>query len=207
MSFWGALGAIGSLAAAPFTGGTSLSWLPAAIGAGGAAADAIAGGRAQGRLQQTGVNQNEDLINQRRYQNALDAAKLNLGAPGQRAANSVRGDILANAQPFKFTGGTKMVGNIPVPVSEGGLNPGIFSPNTRALGGQLSSQALADNTAMNGKAIEAPPALTQNPQAGTLDSILQTAGIIGGLAPTFNDIYKKYQTTKYTEPDPTAGYG
>src|SRR5581483_3475643 len=146
MGFWSALGTIGSLAAAPFTGGTSLSWLPAVIGAGGAAADALSQGRAQGRLQQTGVNQNTDLLAQRRYQNELDAAKLNLSAPGQRAATSVRGDILANAQPFRFTGGTQMVGHIPVPQSEGGLSPALFSSATRQLGGQLSSQALADNT-------------------------------------------------------------
>jgi hypothetical protein len=35
------LGGIGAVAAAPFTGGTSLAWLPAAISGGGAVADAI----------------------------------------------------------------------------------------------------------------------------------------------------------------------
>lgn len=35
------LGTVGSIAAAPFTGGTSLAWLPAALGAGGAVADSL----------------------------------------------------------------------------------------------------------------------------------------------------------------------
>lgn len=53
MSFWSALGKIaapiGALAAAPFTGGTSLAWLPAAIGAGGAALSSASGSMANNR--------------------------------------------------------------------------------------------------------------------------------------------------------------
>lgn len=41
MGFWGNLLKIGSIAAAPFTGGTSLAFLPAALGAGGALLDAF----------------------------------------------------------------------------------------------------------------------------------------------------------------------
>lgn len=53
MSFWKTLGKIGMAAApivaAPFTAGTSLSWLPAALGAGGAALGAASQGSAQNR--------------------------------------------------------------------------------------------------------------------------------------------------------------
>lgn len=58
MGFWGTLGKIGMAAApiiaAPFTAGTSLSFLPAALGAGGAALGAIGQGRAQNRGEQFG---------------------------------------------------------------------------------------------------------------------------------------------------------
>jgi hypothetical protein len=53
MGFWGTLGkiggAIGGIAAAPFTGGGSLAALPAILGAGGAALGAISQGKAQNR--------------------------------------------------------------------------------------------------------------------------------------------------------------
>lgn len=49
------LGSIGSVAAAPFTGGTSLAWLPAALGAGGAALGAIGQSKTQNRDAQLGA--------------------------------------------------------------------------------------------------------------------------------------------------------
>lgn len=58
MGFLSGLGKIlgigGSLAAAPFTGGSSLAWLPAALGAGGAALGALGQGQAQNRGAQFG---------------------------------------------------------------------------------------------------------------------------------------------------------
>lgn len=53
MGFWSGLGkvlgGIGGAVAAPFTGGASLAWLPAALGAGGAALGAMSGSAANNR--------------------------------------------------------------------------------------------------------------------------------------------------------------
>lgn len=54
------LGGVGSVAAAPFTGGTSLAWLPAALGAGGAALGAIGQSKAQNRDAQLGAQSDMD---------------------------------------------------------------------------------------------------------------------------------------------------
>lgn len=172
-------------------------------------AGALAGGRQQGRETDAAFQQRQDQLAQQRYANELAGTRLNLDAPGVRAGQSVRGDILSSAQPFQWSGATKMVGNIPVPQSTGGLNPGIFSPKTRALGAQITDQALADNTAMGGKAIGAPPALTDLPRPNTFDRILQTAGTIGGLAPNFADLLNKYKkpSSTYIDPNDTVGYG
>lgn len=58
MGFWSTLGKIaapiGAVAAAPFTAGTSLAWLPAALGAGGAALGAAGQASAQNRGEKFG---------------------------------------------------------------------------------------------------------------------------------------------------------
>lgn len=119
----------------------------------------------------------------------LNQKQFSLDAPGKRASNSVRGDILANAQDATVSGVSP---NIPVPTISGGLRPSMFSANTRALGGEMSSQALASQRAgdqfaplptlpdyVPGPAV---PSLTDVPQAGKTDSILNTAGLVGSLA-------------------------
>lgn len=118
----------------------------------------------------------------------LNQKQFSLDAPGKRASNSVRGDILANAQDAVGSG---ISPNIPVPTITGGLRPSMFSANTRALGGEMSSQALASQkagdqfaplpTLPDYKAGPAAPSLTDVPQAGKLDSILNVASSIGGL--------------------------
>jgi hypothetical protein len=169
----------------------------------GNALGANAAGRAAGRVDESAINQRQDQIAQQRYQNEINAAKLNLDAPGQRASTSVHGDILANAKPFTWGGGTDMVGNIPVPRYSGGLSPEMFSDNTRALGSQMSSQALADNGAMGGRAIGAAPGLTELPQSGATDSILNTAGTLGNFA----SILSNYAGAKKKQPVPVYGDG
>ncbi len=142
----------------------------------------------------------------------LDLAQKNyaLAAPGKRAANSVRGDILANAQDANITG---LPSTIPKFSFSGGLRPSMFSANTRALGGELSSQALADQRKGDTFAplpslpnyqgptsklptykapapyVNPPPApqLTAQPQANGLDTGLNIAGYAGLIAP-----YLKY---------------
>src|SRR5262245_42604291 len=67
MGFLSGLGKVlsigGGIAAAPFTGGASL--IPAIISGAGAIASGIGSGRAAGRVQETGINQNQDLVRQR----------------------------------------------------------------------------------------------------------------------------------------------
>ncbi len=138
-------------------------------GAVGGALGAAGQGAAQGRLTQTELNQRQDALAQQQYQNQLTA-------PGKIAGNSVRGDILSNAQNFSY-GAPTMVGNIPVPTSSGGLRPSIFSDNTRQLGARQSADALA---------MPGPPALTPMDTAGTGSSILNAAGAIGSFADLLN---------------------
>lgn len=132
----------------------------------------------QGRETQASMQQNQDRLAQQRYGNQLQAAQLNLTAPQVRAAQSVKGDILANAQPFQWTGQTRMVGNIPVPQSTGGLSPALFSDNTRSLGRLLSAGAVGQQGVNDGRAIEAPPELTPLPRAGAGS---KASGVIGTL--------------------------
>lgn len=188
MSFWSTLGKIGAGVAAPFTGGASLSAIPM-IDAIGGVASGVAGGRAQGRMTEAEMQMARDRLLQQRFGNELDAARLNLQAPQVRAQQSVKGDILANAQPFEWTGQNKMVGNIPVPQFQGGLNPGIFSDNTRSLGRMLSAGAVGQQGVNDGRAIEAPPGISELPQAGRGDGILSA---IGQIAPFLSLIpYKR----------------
>ncbi len=144
----------------------------------------------------------------------LDLAQKNyaLAAPGKRAGNSVRGDILANAQDASFN----LPSTIPKSSISGGLRPSMFSANTRALGGELSSQALADQrkgdtfaplpTLPNYQGptsklptykapapyVNPPPApqLTAQPQANGLDTGLNIAGYASLAAPYLK--YLKY---------------
>lgn len=194
------LGGIGSIVAAPFTGGTSLAWLPAALGAGGAVADAIGSGRAQGRVAETNANSNYD-------QNRLRAAQLMeqalqgragidlqqrqfaLQAPQQRASNSVRGDTLANLQDAQINGPIVGTGGR-VPQITGGLRPSLLSGNSRQLGQQMSRDALLQQ--MQGDKFDPLPAInvpqiTPPQQAGTFDKILGGVGLAGGIAGALDD--------------------
>lgn len=121
--------------------------------------------------------ESEAQATQAQDRNAIAAANVNLTAGSRRGAQSVQGDVMANAQPFKWTGDNQMVGNIPVPQFSGGVSPALFSDNTRKLGGELSADALASQTADHGS----PVNLTPLPQGSATDSILSTAGRIGGL--------------------------
>lgn len=172
-----------------------------------------AAARAQGRAQQAALNQGQDRTAQQGYQTdkSLDLQALNsayqaalsrgsgilseqaanLAAPGKRAANSVRGDILANAQDVHAN---RPVG-VPTIQFSGGLRPSMFSGNTRALGAAMSRQALLDQMdgdptpfsdlkPLNVSSITSrtAPGPTPLPQAGTLDSILANIGMYGSLA-------------------------
>lgn len=269
MGFWGTLGKIASFAApialAPLTGGSSLLGLT-----GNAAKIANAGlqvagglgalskGRAEGRVAESAINQNQDRIATDIYRAQMDAAgnentfnqnlyragldentsrnvfnqntatgknqyavsrmnadlnkadldlaqrKFQVAAPGARGRNAVQGDILSSAQDVSFSG---LPRGITVPTVSGGLRPSMFSANTRALGSNMSAQALREQergdvftplsalpeyesavyqgyggpvpTYQRGPAA---PAQTPLPQAGKIDKILNIAGAIGSTA-------------------------
>lgn len=148
-----------------------------------------------------GVNVGNLELDQRRY--ALDA-------PGKRAGNSVRGDILANSQDVSFSGLPAGIPNISI---NGGLRPSMFSDNTRQLGRDISAQALdqqrkgdafgalptlPDYQGPTGKLptykapapyVNPPPAPTMapQPQSNGVDTALNIAGYAGLAAP-----YLKY---------------
>jgi hypothetical protein len=192
---------------------SSVDW-GAIANAGLTTASAIAKNRAAGQQAQANAQVPVDQLNQRGYETDLankrqgleaqDAAMLARAvgmlqeqaagrkAPGERASNSVRGDILANAQDAEFSGSSR----IPKFEFSGGLRPSMFSDNTRQLGGEMSRQALLDQLggedtpfadlpkADYSSIIDAPgsPGGTALPEGGKLDSILQAVGQYGGLA-------------------------
>jgi hypothetical protein len=184
------------------------------ITAGVSAAGQVAAARQAGRQAQAGAQVPVDQLNQSAYQtdistkqrglDAQDAARLAraLGmlqeqaaarkAPGERASNSVRGDVLANAQDATFSGSSR----IPKFEFGGGLRPSMFSSSTRELGRNMSREALVDQLkgpstpfadlpeADYSGVLDAPgaPRGTALPEGSRLDSVLQAIGQYGGLA-------------------------
>lgn len=240
MGFWGGLlkglGVGGAAIAAPFTGGGSAAIIPAILGGAGAVANGISQGRAAGRVQEAGINNNQDVLKLRAAQQMEDAlrgrANLDLNqrqqdlsqrqfalqAPQARAKNSVRGDVLAGAQDFNVSGPITHTGG-KMPTITGGLRPSLFSNNTRELGGLMSRDALLGQ--MQGDKFEpfqplpAPqvPGITPTPQSGKLDSFLNVLGGAGALAQLPGlinrpDPYKvKRPPSEYPEDWQTEGLG
>lgn len=135
------------------------------LGGIGEIAGGIAGGRAAGRAQEAGINNNADYLR-------LQGAKLNLDAPQLRANNSVRGDLLANLQPLSVNGPITHTGG-KMPSISGGMSPALLSPNSRQLGQGMSREALLSQ--MNGPAFTPTP----QPKAGMFDHILNGIGYAG----------------------------
>ena len=174
----------------------------------------VAAARQQGRQAQAQQQVPVDRLNQdaatstlgvqQRALDAQDAARLAraLGvlqeqkagreAPGMRASNAVRGDILANAQDATFSGSSR----IPKFEFQGGLRPSMFSGSTRQLGSEMSRQALVDQLkgestpfsdlpeADYSKILNAPaiPGGTALPEGSRMDAVLQAIGQYGGMA-------------------------
>lgn len=138
----------------------------------------------------------------------LRQQQFSLDAPKARARNSVQGDILANAQDVSLSGLPSTIPNISI---QGGLRPSMFSPNTRALGGEMSAQALASQRAGDHfkplpdlPSYQAPstglpdyvqppkaPGVTPPVQATGLDSFLNTSGGLLSLAGLFAKYWPK----------------
>jgi hypothetical protein len=183
------------------------------ISAGAQIANSYAQSRAQGRQAEAVANQRQDAGAQNAYatdksldlealvraqQAELDRMKgvmseydTKLSAPQSRAANSVRGDILANVQDVGFDAPA----GVNVTSFSGGLRPSLLSGNSRALGQQMSKEALLDALSgsptpfTNTKPLDlssitgrTSPAQTELPQESGMDRVLQQIGLYGGLA-------------------------
>lgn len=184
------------------------------ISAGAQIAGSVAASKAQGRAAEAALNQRQDAGAQnayatdksldlealvRAYGAEMDRAKgqlaeyeARLNAPQQRASNSVRGDILANVQDVGVSGPP----GVNVTSFSGGLRPSLLSGNSRALGGQMSKEALlselandeptpfssmapVDLSSITGRRA---PEQTGLPQASGMDRVLEAIGTYGSLA-------------------------
>lgn len=184
------------------------------ISAGAQIASSYAASKAQGRAAESAINQRQDASAQnayatdksldmealvRAYQAELDRSKgimseyeQKLAAPQSRAANSVRGDILANVQDVGFDAPP----GVNVTSFSGGLRPSLLSGNSRALGAQMSKEALLDALSGGGPTPyshqqpldlssitgRTSPEQTALPQPSGMDKVMEQIGLWGGLA-------------------------
>ena len=203
MGFGSFLSTIAGIGAAPFTGGASLgAVLPGLLSVGGEVASGIGKGRAAGRESEATLLTARDRNAIDRYDSEqrakLDAAKLgedalrdrldrSLESPQKRAGQAALGDILAN---IKSSGVSGLPGYIPKIAFSGGLTPDLLGPMARTAGSTLARDALMAQltgsdvpAAPNLSALgTAAPELSPLPQAGKLDSFLNTLGVIGQIA-------------------------
>jgi hypothetical protein len=156
-------------------GSTGSKILDTATSLGNFAGD-LGAGRAAGRQAAGQANQAQAGVANTLYGTQMGNA---LKGPTESARSTALGDTMANITPFSY-GGTKMVGNIPVVQSSGGLNPSNFGPNTRAAGRNLSSLSLSRVTDPRFN-LPTPPVLPGLPQATGLDKGLSAASTVAGL--------------------------
>lgn len=169
------LGAIGGLVAAPFTWGTSLAWLPAALGAGGGLADVL-GGAAKSGQTQNNTNDQEQIALANAKTARLKAA---LDAPGERLKQSVGASLLNNWTPQKTTwGGPGSVARgQPITIS-GGVGQGLqnLDPATKALSQRTIQDELASQISGGPTGGNQDMAMPQVGQSSTFDKVLGGAG-------------------------------
>lgn len=114
----------------------------------------------------------------------LERRQFGLNAPRTRASQSVRGSILQNAQPMTLSGLPSRISSR-IPQMSGGLTPAMFSADTRALGGQLTRDALIDQLKGDDfepmKETDFSAAILQNPQLQELQRSGLLEKIMGGL--------------------------
>ena len=151
---------------------------------------ATAGSRTNGRFNQAFLNNDRDRTASGLFgtasNNALQGAKFGLDAPNVRAGQSVRGDVMANAQDAEVSG---LPDYVHVGKVSGGLRPSLFSENTREFGRGLSRTALLSQ--MNGgDKVPYPttPTLTPVPEASALDTALNAGAGAAGLASALKNL-------------------
>lgn len=191
MSIWGTLGKIGLGIAAPFTGGASLAGIPLIDGIS-RVAGGISAGRGAGRQAEGQANNSYDM-------DRLNMANFNLNAPGHRASNSVRGDMLAGLQPMTVNGPiTGTHGNIPQ--ISGGISPALLSQNSRQLGQSMSRDALLSQ-------MQGPMQPTAQPQSSWMDTLLNGVGYAGAAAGAISQGLNQPKPRPQIPQVPTGGNG
>ena len=143
----------------------------------------------------------------------LNRRNFALNAPDARMSQSVRGSILANAQPFTISGLPDRVSSR-IPQISGGLTPAMFSAETRELGSEMTRKALLDQlkgdefaplerTNFQG-GILADPKLEEYKKSGLLEKILGGLGmglsVAGGIGETVDGI-RKGRNRRSEDPD------
>jgi hypothetical protein len=179
--FAGAVGNTAATAAIPSIGASSAAagsaGMASQIGKYGQVANSLLQGRAAGRAAEGNANAQYDQNRLRAAQVFEDALRSRQSLAGQQAGNSVRGDILAGAQPLSVNGPIVHTGGR-IPQISGGLSPALFSSNTRQLGSNMSRKALLDQ--MNTPELDIPQP-QRPPQSNWMDKLLGGASIAGGL--------------------------
>jgi hypothetical protein len=139
----------------------------------------------------------------------LDRRRHALAAPSARASQSVRGSILANAQPFSVSGLPDRVASR-IPQISGGLTPEMFSGDTRALGEELTRTALLDQ--LKGDNFEplqrtdfqsgvlASPQLQEYQKSGLLEKILGGLGLAGSVVGGIEEV-RRGRNRRSEDPD------
>ncbi len=198
MGFLSSLAKLGGAIAAPFTGGASLA-LSALGGIGdvmGSSAAGAANQRAGENQQATNLynaqsqnygTQQSAILNLLNQMNNMQMERAQFGAtsPQNYAQNALMGDRLANAQKVTISHPRANI-----PTISGGFDPSMWSQNTRDLGREMSTDALA-------RMRQAP----QMQQAGWLEKLLGYGGLAGGLLGSLPNP----STTKTTMPGTYVG--
>lgn len=173
MGILSALGKIGAIGAAPFTGGASLGALPLidAIGSVGSSLGAGASASKAGRMADADLQARMDALNNR---SGLDAAEFNMGVPVTQAQQVAKGDLMAaNIPQSAATGSGRDIS------FSGGIGPQFFGTDTTQAGEALKRQALGSLMSGGGKFT---PKTSTIPEAGMMEKIGGVGGLVGGLA-------------------------
>ena len=188
------LGAAGSIAAIPFTGGASATGLlgllgkaAPALGAAGSVMSGIGAGRAEGRQAEATANQNQGRAQADIYRALADAimrqgtlgqqkAEFERDSPNVRFGQAMRGNLAANMQDVSMQVPDRLK---PYMVNfSGGLRPSAIGAGGRAAGQQLADlgSGMMGKDSFELPNLPAPPQTPDMPQAGWLDKFLNIAG-------------------------------
>ena len=103
----------------------------------------------------------------------LDAGEFNMSAPGMRASQVARGDVLSTMKDAAPTGDARID-----KFGGGGLRPSAFGPDSRQAGEALKKQAFM---ALMTGSDQITPQMSAPSSSGLLEKIGGTAGVIGGI--------------------------